>query len=48
MSLEDDANNHLSRSLWMIPSRSAIVLENMVGKVNERVFVEAVARVLVG
>ena len=32
----------------MMPSRSAIVLENMVGKVNERLFVEAVAGMLVG
>ena len=32
----------------MMPSRSTIVLRNMVGKANEYVFVVAVARVLVG
>ena len=32
----------------MMPSRSTIVLRNMVGKANEHVFVVAVASVLVG
>ena len=44
-SLEGDANNHLSGSLWMMPSSSTIVLINMMGKVKARVFVEAVAGV---
>ena len=44
-SLEGDANNHLSRSLWMMPNSSTIVLRNMMGKVKACVFVEAVAAV---
>ena len=34
-SLKGDANSHLSRSLWKVSSSSAIVLRNMVEKVDE-------------
>ena len=35
MCLTDDANSYLSSPLWNDTSRSAVVLVNMVGRVNE-------------